>query len=101
MSSLSCRTATIAIEIAAKSYDVSCEDILSKSKRRKISSARQYAMWILREWGYSFPQIGFRLKRNHATVIFGVNAFLAREHESLSTDFTKTVDGRPIASIAA
>lgn len=71
----------IAVSTAAKAFDVSPRDIMSDCRLKHISCARQYAMWLLREFGYSFPQIGRGLGRDHTTVISGVLAHQKRVEE--------------------
>lgn len=47
-----------------------------------VVEARQDVMWRLRRLGYSFPEIGYALNRDHATVMFG-----CRRHEARSSYF--------------
>lgn len=80
--------------VAAKSFDLGPKDILGDSRKRPVAYARHYAMWLLRELGYSLPEIGRQLRRDHSSVLFGVRAHAARvESGDLSTTLLiKSVD---------
>jgi len=45
------------------------EDLPQKSRRRRYVKARCVVTQILREEGYSLPEIGDILKRDHSTII--------------------------------
>lgn len=60
-------------------------DVLSQSRKRKVSRPRQDFMWRCRQvkradgrGRYSLPQIGAFLQRDHTSVLFGVRAHEAR-----------------------
>ncbi len=62
------------IEQAAKFYDVSEEDILSKKRSQKIVTPRQIAMYLSRKHtNESLPNIGEKFNRDHSTVIAAIN----------------------------
>lgn len=62
-----------------KHRGVSQAELLSPTRRRKIAHARQHAMWLLRQEGYSYPQIGRAFGgRDHTTALHGVRAHEAR-----------------------
>jgi len=75
-----------ALEEASAFYGVKREEILGPRKRRPISYARQYAMWLLRQETYedgsarySFPEIACALNlKCHTSVLHGVRAHEAR-----------------------
>lgn len=62
----------IILEIVAKFYDLTVEELLSRSRSRRISRPRQVAMYILREEvELSFPQIGDEVGgRDHSTAMY-------------------------------
>lgn len=61
----------VILEIVAGFYDLAVDDLLGRSRSRRIALPRQIAMYILREEaGLSFPQIGAELGgRDHSTVM--------------------------------
>lgn len=61
----------VILEIVADFYHLTLDDLLSRSRSRRIALPRQIAMYILREEvKLSFPQIGAELGgRDHSTVM--------------------------------
>lgn len=61
----------VIIEIVARFYEVSVEDLVGRSRSRRVALPRHIAMYVLREEaGLSFPQIGAELGgRDHSTVM--------------------------------
>lgn len=57
---------------AADLYGVAVADILSPSRDRRVTNARQAACWLLRGHGMSLPAIGRALDRDHTTVLYAV-----------------------------
>ena len=51
------------------------QDIRGRKRYRKAASARTAVYWVLRELGLSYPAIGRLMRRDHATVIWGVRSF--------------------------
>lgn len=73
----------IIMEIA-KAFGIQASDILGKSRKRKIMLARRTVMFILRERGNSFPNVGRHLGGvDHATVIHGHREFCARASDAM------------------
>ncbi|NPA26175.1 MAG: chromosomal replication initiator protein DnaA [Chloroflexi bacterium] len=66
-------TAEAVLDLVARTYDVSVEDLKGKRRSRRIAYPRQVAMYLLRnEVGLSWPQIGELLGgRDHSTVMHG------------------------------
>lgn len=60
------------LEIVADFYDLTVEELLSRSRSRRIALPRQIAMYILREEvKLSFPQIGEEIGgRDHTTAMY-------------------------------
>ena len=64
----------------ARAHGVSVSDLIGESRRRRISHARQEAMWRLRRLDWrggvrgrpSIVQIGEWMNRDHSTVSYGV-----------------------------
>ena len=53
---------------------VAVDDIMGHRRDENVSTARQLVMWALCELcGYSHTQVGVLMRRNHATVTYGVN----------------------------
>lgn len=67
-----------AAQQAASEFGCAPADIFGACRFRQIARARQYAMWLLREQGFSFPEIGRRFDRDHSTVIHAVRAHAER-----------------------
>lgn len=44
-------------------------EIIGISQRRRIVRARERAMWLLRQMGYSYQEIGYAFSRHHSTVM--------------------------------
>ena len=61
----------VILEIVAGFHDLAVDDLLGRSRSRRIALPRQIAMYILREEaGLSFPQIGAEMGgRDHSTVM--------------------------------
>lgn len=57
------------MEIITKEYDISQEQIISKSRDRKLKEIRLVLWWALREGGYSYPAIGRYTNRYSSTII--------------------------------
>ena len=59
---------------AASAFAVDFTEVLSRSRLKTVTYARSTACVLLRErYGWSFPQIGKALGRDHTTVISAVN----------------------------
>ena len=62
------------IDKVCKFYDVSKEDILSKSRTKDINHARQTACYLMKyQLKMSFPQIGREFSRDHTTIMNSVS----------------------------
>lgn len=68
------------IELVARNYQVSVEEMLGRDRSQKIALPRQIAMYLLREMANaSLPQIGeFLGGRDHTTVMYAIEK-IARE----------------------
>jgi len=54
-------------------YNISIEELHSKSRKRYIIEPRQIMMYVMREhYGYRLERIGDYFDKNHATVIHAV-----------------------------
>ena len=62
------------IDKVCKFYNVSRDDILSKSRTKDINHARQVACYLMKyQIKMSFPQIGKEFSRDHTTIMNGVS----------------------------
>lgn len=59
-------------------YHVGQATILSRTRYQTFVRPRQELMWLLRQDGYSLPQIGQFMNRHHTSVLFGARAHEAR-----------------------
>lgn len=67
-----------AVSQASARHRVPEVDILGRRRLKPIAHARQYAMWLLREEGYSYPEIGRAFgHKDHTGALWGV-----RKHQS-------------------
>lgn len=95
------RTATAeqVLEVVAKHYNVDCQRMLSSSRQRKITLARQVAMYLCRTTlNYSFPEIGRLFDgKDHSTAMHA-NKKIERlmetdlEMEQSMTAITRAID---------
>lgn len=76
-------TSALVLATVAKYFDVSIEDMQSKSRTRTLTNARQVAMYLLRELTeMSLPRIGNDLgSRDHTTVMHAVRKVSAQMAE--------------------
>ncbi len=66
----------------ADSYDVTVADIIGPRRTKNIVPARHHAMHMLRDRGWSYPEIGAKLGgRDHSTVMYGIG----RHHDRMVT----------------
>lgn len=64
--------ASIIADKVAKKYDVRVEIMRSNLRIGDVNNARQITMYIMREQGWSYAEIGMWFNRNHATVLHSV-----------------------------
>lgn len=74
------------LHVVTAAYDVTEADIRSKSRKKKISEARQVAMWMARTLTEtSYDEIGRQLGgRDHATVYYSISVVEKRTEEDKS-----------------
>jgi chromosomal replication initiation ATPase DnaA len=56
------------LELIGEEFGVSVPVLLSKDRHHSIMVARKAAYWIFRRLGYSFPEIGRIMYKNHCTI---------------------------------
>ncbi len=59
------------IEAASRAFNVSTMDIARQDRSLRAARPRFAAMYMARQWGFSFPRIGQAMRRDHTTVISG------------------------------
>ncbi|MFN8473803.1 MAG: chromosomal replication initiator protein DnaA [Anaerolineae bacterium] len=77
------------LEAVAEHYRISIEEMLSAKRTQRIVIPRHVAMYLMREDGRaSLPQIGLKLRRDHTTVLHGIERIAQQEetNESLRKD---------------
>jgi len=73
ISKLPPRQSAIIMQDVAERHGLTVDDIKSPSRVHRIVVARQETYYLLREAGYSYPQIGrFCGGRDHSSVVHGV-----------------------------
>lgn len=64
---------SVIIKAVADFYGISCHDILSHWRHRKVVRPRCVAAYLMRRvGGYSLPRIGREMHRDHTTVLYSV-----------------------------
>ncbi|MFN8499251.1 MAG: chromosomal replication initiator protein DnaA [Anaerolineae bacterium] len=79
----------VILEAVAEHYRVSLEEMLSSKRTQRIVTPRHVAMYLMREDGRaSLPQIGLKLRRDHTTVLHGIERIAQQEetNEALRKD---------------
>lgn len=66
------------VDYVCRRYGVTQVDIYGRSHSRKYAHPRQEVMWLARQAGLSFPQIGKALGRDHTSILHGIRAHEAR-----------------------
>jgi len=62
------------LRAVAKHHNLRPDDIIGKSRKKHIVSARFEVFYRLRfDLGYSYPKIGYLMKRDHSSVLHGVH----------------------------
>jgi chromosomal replication initiator protein len=62
------------MELVAKSYALSLEELSSRSRRRRIVQPRQFAMYLCRKYtNASLKDIGRAFERDHTSVIYAID----------------------------
>lgn len=69
------------VRAAAISSGLTEADILGPSRQRFVCTARQWVMFEAQAAGFTLPQIGRVLKRDHTTVLHGIRAERKRRGE--------------------
>jgi chromosomal replication initiator protein len=60
------------IETICSYFSLTKEQLLSKSRKRKLVIARQYTVFLLRKYGITYERIGEYLNLNHATCVYSI-----------------------------
>lgn len=75
---LRARTLLAMAEDVADRWQVPMKDLRGEARDAYNAHARQEAMWMMRQAGFTIAQIARFFQRNHATVIFGVKRHAER-----------------------
>ena len=80
------------VDIVAEYFKIDADEIMSPSKSKDVSKARQIAIYLIREtMGYSFPKIGEALGgRKHTTVLYSYEK--VKEEKLHNIALSKTID---------
>ena len=70
------------VSIIAKETHVKVDDILGRRRVPAIAEARQILMYLLREMGLSFPEIGTLCERDHTTVMHACDQIAEKERQA-------------------
>jgi chromosomal replication initiator protein len=67
------------LKLACEIANISIEEARSSARTKEVCHRRNHAMWVMRQWdGWSYPNIGRMLKRDHTTIIHGVKTHQER-----------------------
>lgn len=77
------------IRAVAARHKLQPHDILGPDRFGHFVEARRETMIRLREAGYSYPQIGKFLNRDHTTVVFHVNSVTRERKLSYGRDYMR------------
>jgi chromosomal replication initiator protein len=61
------------IDAIAQQHGYSVEDIIGKSRRKKLVAVRRICVIMLRLQGYSTTEIGRIMNRDHSTICHALN----------------------------
>lgn len=59
------------VDIVAARFSVSHSEIIGPRRVVELVAPRHVAMFLARQEGHSLPKIGFHLRRDHTTVLYG------------------------------
>lgn len=69
-----------AVSTASARHGIPAKEILGRRKLKPIAHARQHAMWLLRQDGYSYPEIGRAFgHKDHTGAFWGVREHAKRQ----------------------
>ena len=77
---------------------VTYEDVAGYSRKRDITPPRHFLCALLRELGFSYPWIGEKLNRNHASIIYGQRRALEDWGEALFSELACRLRGEVFIS---
>jgi chromosomal replication initiation ATPase DnaA len=72
------------VERVAGEYDVSFGEIIGDSHRAPLVQARWEIYAVLRARGWSLPKIGHRMRKHHATVLYGLRRYAGASARQLA-----------------
>lgn len=81
---------SIILHLSENGYKCTLKQLQRKNKTKMIVEARQIAMYIIRQMGFSYMRIARAFHKNHATVI---NACRSVEESTQMLDIANTYDG--------
>ncbi len=80
------------LKIVCDSFQISAEELLSKSRRKEIATARKVAMYLCRQYTtQSLVAIGQSFKRSHSSVLHAVNE-LSKEMKDQGSKLRRQVE---------
>ena len=70
----------MAMQAAARAFDVDSEDILGRRRTEPLVFARQTAYWLIHSGlGLTYSKIGRMFNRDHGNIIHGVRVYIERQ----------------------
>ncbi len=74
--------AVFIVRLVARQWDVAVEDIMSRRQHKRVAAARGAAMFLLRERGHSYSELGCYFGRDHSTAMAAVRVVAKRQASS-------------------
>lgn len=66
-----CATVRLLADATAEHYGITLGELLGERRFPKLCEARRVLYFAARLAGYSYPEIGFQLGRDHTSVMYG------------------------------
>jgi len=76
-----------AIDVIAQEHNYTVQDILGKSRLKRLVAVRRLCILMLRERNYSTTEIGRLLDRSHSTIVHALNKGVDICNETVDTQF--------------
>lgn len=81
---------SVLTELVANFMDVDVADMMGRSQRKSVATARHVLAWALRQQGKSYPEIGAALGRDHTTILSALRSIERRR--ASDPELARTLD---------
>ncbi len=66
------------VKVVVEMFKVRRENLMGKARTHHVAAARSAAMWLMRDIGFSYANIGKVFGRDHSTVVYNVQTIKER-----------------------